>query len=319
MTLPDKPRILIIRGGAIGDFILTLPAIGALRERWPQAHLEILGYPRIAVLAERRHYADAVRSIDAAALARFFAVGCALDPALSQYFAGFDLVVSYLYDPDNVFSDNLRRAGVRQLLCGSAKPETEHAASHFLRPLAELGLTVSHPVPRVFPSAEDRAFADQFHQPSTINHSPSPVAIHPGSGGGHKVWPVERWFDIIRWLREQGREILLVGGEADDAARDVLAPLGVRTAWSLLLPQLAAVLEGCALFAGHDSGITHLAAAVGCPTLALFGPTSPQVWAPLGPHVRVLAANGPMEGISTDQVREALAAMLAATKNRSAS
>ena len=303
------PRILVIRGGAIGDFICTLPAIGALRERWPQAHLEILGYPRIAALAERRHYADAVRSIDAAAMARFFAVECALDPALSQYFASFDLVVSYLYDPDNVFSDNLRRAGVRQLVCGSAKPETEHAARHFLRPLAELGITISNPVPRVFPSADDRAFAEQFH-------APHPIAVHPGSGGEHKVWPVERWFDIIRWLQAQDREVLLVGGEADDAARAVLAPLGLRTAWNLALPQLAAVLERCALFAGHDSGITHLAAAVACPTLALFGPTSPQVWAPLGPHVRLLVANGPMEGISTDQARAALMAMLAATNQR---
>ena len=59
-----KPRILVVRGGAIGDFIMTLPAIGALRERWPEAHIEILGYPHIAELADKRHYADAVRSID---------------------------------------------------------------------------------------------------------------------------------------------------------------------------------------------------------------------------------------------------------------
>ena len=66
-------RILVIRGGAIGDFVLTLPAIKLLRDRFPKAHLEILGYKHIAALAEKRFYADAVRSIESASLARFFA------------------------------------------------------------------------------------------------------------------------------------------------------------------------------------------------------------------------------------------------------
>ena len=66
-----KPRILVVRGGAIGDFIMTLPAIGALRERWPEAHIEILGYPHIAELAQGRYYADAMRSIDAKAMTGF--------------------------------------------------------------------------------------------------------------------------------------------------------------------------------------------------------------------------------------------------------
>ena len=160
--LPDNPRILVIRGGAIGDFILTLPAIGALRQRWPSARLEILGYPRIAALADGRYYADAIRSIDAAAMARFFVPEADLDPSLCDYFASFDIVLSYLYDPDNIFSANLARAGVPRLLRAPAKPDREHAATHFARPLAELGLRIEHPQPRIFPSADDHAFAEQF-------------------------------------------------------------------------------------------------------------------------------------------------------------
>ncbi len=312
MHLPDTPRILVIRGGAIGDFILTLPAIGALRQRWPSARLEILGYPRIAALADGRYYADAVRSIDAAAMARFFVPEADLDPSLSDYFASFDIVLSYLYDPDDIFSANLGRAGVTRLLRASAKPDREHAAAHFARPLAELGLHADPAHPRLFPNAADRAFAEQF---LTLNFSLSTlhslVAIHPGSGGEHKVWPADRWAAVIHKLREEaGCNILLIGGEADDIARRTLAPFNLPAAWSLPLPQLAAVLERCALFAGHDSGITHLAAAVGIPTLALFGPTSPDVWGPLGPRTRVVNAGGTMNALPVEVVLATLQTML---------
>ena len=80
-------RILVIRGGAIGDFILTLPALKALRDARPQAHLEILGYKHIAVLAEERFYAQAVHSIECAPLARFFARNSELPAELADYFA----------------------------------------------------------------------------------------------------------------------------------------------------------------------------------------------------------------------------------------
>ncbi len=305
-------------GGAIGDFILTLPAIGALRQRWPSARLEILGYPRIATLADRRYYADAIRSIDAAAMARFFVPEAELDPTLADYFASFDLVLSYIYDPDEIFSDNLCRTGVTRLLCASAKPEREHAATHFARPLAELGLNIERPQPRLFPSAEDRAFTEHFFAQRPTPRAPRLIAIHPGSGGEHKVWPVERGAAFIRWVREQpGCDVLLIGGEADDTARRALAPLALPAAWNLPLPQLAAVLERCALFAGHDSGISHLAAAVGTPTLALFGPTSPEVWAPLGANVRVLAGHGPIGSIAVENVLDALREMLALVPTRS--
>ena len=114
-------RILVIRGGAIGDFILTLPALKALRDARPQAHMEILGYKHIAVLAENRFYAQAVHSIEYGPLARFFARNSELPAELADYFASFDLIVSYLYDPDRIFETNLRRCGVENLICGPAQ------------------------------------------------------------------------------------------------------------------------------------------------------------------------------------------------------
>src|SRR4029453_6217604 len=105
-------RILVIRGGAIGDFILTLPALKVLRDAYSEAHIEILGYKHICVFAENRFYAQAVRSIEYAPLSGFFAKNLEPPEELANYFASFDLVISYLYDPDRIFEMNLRRCGI---------------------------------------------------------------------------------------------------------------------------------------------------------------------------------------------------------------
>src|SRR6188472_2357981 len=96
-------RILVIRGGAIGDFILTLPALKALRDARPRARIEILGYKHIAVLAENRFYAQAVHSIEYGLLASFFARNSELPAQLDHYSASFHLVISYLYHPHEIF------------------------------------------------------------------------------------------------------------------------------------------------------------------------------------------------------------------------
>src|SRR5213082_3340056 len=144
-------RILVIRGGAIGDFFLTLPALKALREAYPDARIEILGYKHIAVVAENRFYAQAVRSIEYGPLSSFFAKNSELPAELANYFASFDSI-SYLYDPDRIFEKNLRRCGVENLLCGPAKiVETAgHAARQLARPIEELGIGVGDLTEKVF-------------------------------------------------------------------------------------------------------------------------------------------------------------------------
>src|SRR5262245_25386440 len=95
-------KILVIRGGAIGDFILTLPAIAALRRQFPHAYLEVLGYPHIVQLAIAAGLVDCARSIEARPLAAFFARNGVLAEEMTDYFSEFDLILSYLYDPDEI-------------------------------------------------------------------------------------------------------------------------------------------------------------------------------------------------------------------------
>ena len=307
-------RILVIRGGAIGDFILTLPALKALREARPQAHMEILGYKHIAVLAEERFYAQAVHSIEYGPLARFFARNSELPAELADYFASFDLIVSYLYDPDRIFETNLRRCGVQNLICGPARivKNGGHAARQLARPIEELGINVVDLAERIFPSIEDREFAREF-----LASVPQPIiAIHPGSGSHEKNWPLENWIGLFspdnRFADLQG--LVVISGEADEAQTDQLERewknREVRFARNLPLPRLAAVLER-SIFIGHDSGISHLAAAAGANCILLFGPTDPDVWAPRNDNVQILRApNARLSDLRIEHVEATFAGVL---------
>ena len=299
----------------------------ALRDARPRARIEILGYPHLAAVADKRFYADAVRSIEYAALSRFFARDAELPPDLRDYFGGFELFLSYLYDPDQIFENNLRRCGAQEIVRGPAKilPGMP-AAWQLAQPLQELGINVSDLSAKIFPSTEDREFARRF-----LENCQSPIlALHPGSGSEKKNWPIENWIELVRTISNaksasrnggfspsrrlsgasgqtaetnEGRlgsspslfqSILLISGEADENEMARLRTLfehepQVRFAHALPLPQLAAVLEQ-STFIGHDSGISHLAAAAGARCLILFGPTDPKVWAPQNKDVRVLLA-----------------------------
>src|SRR5207244_968549 len=316
-------RILVIRGGAIGDFILTLPALKALREAYPDAHIEILGYKHIAVLAENRFYAQAVRSIEYGPLASFFAKNSELPTELAGYFATFDLIISYLYDPDQIFENKVRRCGVENLRCGPAKivEKSGHAARQLARPIQELGIRVSDLTEKIFLFDEDRQFAREFLQ--TL--SQPIVAIHPGSGGKEKNWPSQNWIELFsRNDHFSGAEdepgtgerpsLIVVSGEADTAQTAQLEhdwkDRDVRFAKNLPLPHLAAVLEHT-IFVGHDSGISHLAAAAGANCILLFGPTDPNVWAPRNENVRVLQAqSGSLNDLDIAQLRAAVTTAL---------
>jgi heptosyltransferase III len=269
---------------------MTLPAVGALRERWPEGHIEILGYSHIIELARGRYYADATRSIDARAMARFFIPNAELDPDLMDYFGSFNVVISYLFDPDHIFADNVRRCLVKQVIEASPKPDDTHAAAHYCRPLESLAIYVDEPRPRLRPSEADRDAASKFL--TMLGREPI-VAVHPGSGSEQKNWPVEKFSAVARWISDElAAQLLIVQGEADEPVSQKLAeslhPRPVTVASGLKLAELAAVLERCTLFLGNDSGITHLAAAVGTPVVAMFGPVSLPIWEPRGEFVRVV-------------------------------
>lgn len=300
-------NILVIRPGALGDFILTLPVLAYLRRKYPQAHIEIMGYPSIAEIAAGRYYADKVFRFDHPEVAYLFLKDALLSEGLSRHLSGFDMIVSFL--SNDVLIENLKRASSGYVLSHDPLPkanEATHIIDHLLSalgpPQAEEDVTPEERTPRIFLTEEDRQWASDFLNKHRINRSTPTVALHPGSGSRKKCWPVESFVHLALHLRKElEAQLLLVSGPADEEATRYFlnhVPVQAPALYNLPPPKLASLLETCALFLGNDSGITHLAAATGTATVALFGPTDPAVWGPRGKGVKIIQGNPPQADCS---------------------
>jgi heptosyltransferase-3 len=313
-----KPKILVIRGGAIGDFILTLPAIAALRRQFPEAHLEVLGYPHIAQLAVAGGLADRVQPIEARGLAGFFARGGNLEPDLMDYFSEFDLVISYLYDPDEIFKTNVIRCLVKQFIAGPHRPDEAgqiHATKVYLKPLERLAIFDADPVPRLnvgqASSLSQTSSAILLNQVGDRQDACPTLVFHPGSGSEKKNWPETKWADLIQQIAATTNwNLLLVGGEAEGERLQRLAGVMPSARGSIVqglpLAELAQRIQSGAAFVGHDSGITHLAAAVGLPCVVLWADTLEEIWRPQGERLVVLKEITGVRAISVEKVMNEL-------------
>jgi len=199
-------------------------------------------------------------------------------------------------------------------VCGPARIDnSQHAARQLAQPVQLLGIQVKNFAAQLYPSNEDRAWARKF----LADRARPIVALHPGSGSEKKNWPLESWIEIgnqlLNW-ENFSSSVVVVAGEADGNQAVKLDSIWknprVVFAKNLPLPQLASVLEH-AIFVGHDSGISHLAAAAGATCILLFGPTDPSIWAPLNENVQVLdAPNEDLRKLGVDVVHAELSARL---------
>ncbi len=297
-------KILVLRGGALGDFIVTLPALASLRRAWPTARIELAGNATAAIAARHSGLLDAVHSQHEARWSALF--GAAPLPAdFAAWLASFDLVVNFWPDGDGALARHFPPRAEQRFLSAPARPAVAPAAAHFCAALTPLGL-------------ETR----DFHFPLVPRNRADPgsaplVALHPGSGSPGKNWPLERWAVLCDWLRhDQHAELLVITGEAESPDTRALARFGT-SAHARPLGELAGDFARCRLFIGHDSGISHFAAACGVPCVLLFGPTDPAMWAPPAPHVHVIRRGHEMNAISVEQVQGEVAARLNARTSAS--
>ena len=294
-----QKKIIVIRGGAIGDFVLTLPVISALKERFTQSRIAVMGYPHIVQLALLGGLADEIRSIDSRSLAPFFIPGGNLPLDMVGFFSDAAIVISYLYDPDEIFQENVLRCFNGVFISGPYKPsETSgiHATETFLKPLEQLAIFSPNSTPKIKIPSDENERHDKFW-----------LAVHPGSGSETKNWPLPKWKDLINKLMELEQvKILLVGGEAEGDRLDLIASVipekKIELARSLPLKELALRMNKCDAFIGHDSGITHLAAALGLQGIALWGTSSLDIWKLRSEIFKVIKYPGGISNISIDEV-----------------
>jgi heptosyltransferase III len=285
-------QIVVLRGGALGDIVLTLPILQALRDFYPDGFITLVApYPQ-AILA--RYHTDRLLDLNSAKLVGLFKPETSLPDQARQWLTA-DLILSYLSDPDRIIEKNLILLDTTEFLRGPFKLDLENrpAVEQLAQPLAVLGINSINPVPRLSASPPLR--------PSNR------LAIHPGSGSRNKNWPLAHWAALLGELMPAYDEILLVSGEADteifEAVRPLIPAIKLRLCVNRSLWDLVGQLSQATLFIGHDSGVTHVAAATGIPTVALFGPTDPMIWAPNGDHVIVITSpDRTMAGLSPETV-----------------
>jgi len=197
-------------------------------------------------------------------------------PPWSRLFAGpvsqltFDK--AWVWMGDSTLAGYLRESGVGEVIHARAFPESMHAADHLLE-------TAGLPKPEL---------------PDLWMPRSNRVLIHPGSGSPAKCWP---GFEEL--TNQISASVILIGpGESQfQTNRPRLE--------GLTLQSVVEELRTCRAFIGNDSGITHLAAYLGCPTIALFGPTDPRIWGPIGRRVTILRGI-PLSTISADEIRKHL-------------
>ena len=278
-------KILVIRGGALGDFLLTLPALAGIRQAWPQARLELVANPKFGEMVVGAGRVDEVRAIDRPGLAGFFAKGGVLEPDWCDYFTSFDLTISYLFDPDQIFEVNWRRVGGEgQYFAIDPSGPVMPAWKHLAQPLASLG---------VKPGMSHLMRGERLARQGVEEYRAARprVVVHPGSGGSRKCWALEGWLqELAFWRKRQPFEVVWLAGEVEgDLLRRLPEPWR-QTPHGCFenrpLTEVFHLLRSSDLYLGHDSGISHLAGWSGVPCGLLFGPTDPKVWAPPGSHVR---------------------------------
>ena len=307
-------RILVIRRGAIGDTVVTLPTLEILRKNYPDAHIEVIGDPGYWEIAHKRYYVDAVLKGDAKLTPELYSRGGEIGEGLSHYFSSFDLIIGYVSDPDGVLTENLRKTGAGRVVTRSPFPKGDdiHAADYTALTLTEIGLEVNLPLsPKIYLSNEDLNFASgfltstEFNSIGTHNNaSPPPeqstnpeskpfVAIHPRTYG-IKGLPIETFIKIGKWVENTfGAKTIWITGQAEEGNIDIIKSSFPSSPLFHLqpLPKVAAVLRLSRFYLGCDTGISHLAAAAGAPVIALFGPTNPHVWGPRGRKVWIVKAD----------------------------
>jgi heptosyltransferase III len=287
-------RLLIWHQGALGDLLLAGPALTALSRHYSGARITALGHPERWGLFAFSLPLDGIWDSGEARWAPLFSDGD-LPPQIRERLAPFQLALVFSPHPQTGLLDRLRRAGIPAVHWLPSFPETGTEAVAVLqaRHLAGLGLPY-----RPGPCQLEGELSQDEELPELTGPGPW-LAVAPGSGQLSKNWPLAHYYEVSRALGwEYGLHVVWLAGPAEEAMLPYLEALAMAQGQVLLanrpLARVARVLSRCRLYLGNDSGLTHLAAAVGKPdVLALFGPTDPRVWAPWGPQVHILTAPCP--------------------------
>ncbi|GAC1349545.1 MAG: hypothetical protein NVSMB27_23700 [Ktedonobacteraceae bacterium] len=279
-------RVVILRFAPIGDSLISFPILRALREKYANIHITFVGHPALLPLAQHWGLADEVYDQSQFQWNELDSEEGISSSKWLNLFQQSDLVIYLMrYSPDQL-EQNLLAAGAREVIVPHG-PASHNPSIHWAEYLAEpIGLhdVIAQWIPPITPGEKEFCL-----------YNP-PIAIHPGCSDGHRRWPAASFAAVINRLLRLRHPVLLLAGPMDteqlqNVRRHLSTPLqpGMLTILkNAPLVELAQRIKQCKCYLGNDSGITHLAALLGVPTIAIFLPHFVVPMHPIGPAVEVI-------------------------------
>jgi len=291
-------NILVIKLRYIGDVILSTPVISLLRQQFPASNLVCLVNPGTQDVLQSNPYVDEVLVMDRGSLVeqiRFWIdlrrrkFDCVIDltdgdrSAFLTWISGASLRIG--------FNSENRWRGRLYTHCHSSGSEGRHMVEYHMQALTFLDVDDLVSTPKVYVGADHGQQAQaRLDELGLVGHRW--VMVHPTARYWFKAWPFERFAMLSDRLAKQNLSIVLVGNASDQEIASKIQKVVNTSIFSLVgktsLLELAALMQHADVFIGNDTGLMHMAAAVGCPVLGLFGPTNPQTWGPRGKKTKVI-------------------------------
>jgi ADP-heptose:LPS heptosyltransferase len=298
-------RVLVIFPGALGDLMCLMPALAAISRRHPEASVELMARFELARLVAGRSVVVRGHWIDAREVGELFADETS--GGARRFFGEFDRVYSFFASDDPRFSDRLAAATDGEVSFHPFRPGGEgHVSAGYLRAIGEDDSPMDA---RIELTTDDLVAASRVLAGSKCDGS-NLIVIFPGSGSPAKNWPADRFAALASELSQSNRaSVAVILGPAETSIEPIFREARVPVLKDLDLPTVAAIARLASAFVGNDSGVSHLAAAVGAAGVVIFGPTDPVRWRPMGPggdaSIRILRRE-PIDSIEVRKVADAI-------------
>jgi heptosyltransferase-3 len=273
--MPDT-NLLIIHQGAIGDFILTFPAVIRLQAYYRS--IDVLCQSDLGKLAKALGLAENWLPLEAACWASLFADQ--IDPKIRTLLKPYGQIV--LFSLSGQLEQSINRATKKPVCRISPRPpvhERIHVAQFVLDNIYSCGL-----IKKTDATLDDVPPPVRNDRPQNSRK----ILLHPGAGSIRKRWPVSNFLQLETRLKNDGLQPEFVLGPAEESLAVELQHPDRLVHLPEDLPELAALLESAGGYIGNDSGASHLAAYLGLPTTVIFGPADPARWTPIGRFVRIV-------------------------------
>jgi ADP-heptose:LPS heptosyltransferase len=284
-------KTLVWHQGALGDLILSLPAIHTIRCDAETDYIHLISRTDVQELLLSNGLIDEASSNDSGVFTPLFGSD-RLPGALMDFLREYGSAYIFARSPDLFFLRRIAECIPRTFHIRTVPPAGEiiHVSDFQRAALLSAGLEEAVPMPVL---DADTCFASGSRRKI--------FACHPGSGGRGKCWPLENYLDLISVLSEScGHSacILIGPAEGEEVCRSMVKEMDKRGITGEMVKDrsvsyIASLLKSSAFYVGNDSGITHLASALGVPTIALFGPTDHRLWRPTGKDTRVVNSGSP--------------------------